>query len=169
MPRVSSTPERLSLMSALALVASIFLGTQPVSGKEVLFGARGERLSVSQSIVKPGGIVEITGKKFNPEVGIYLALCKIPAVGELPTPCSSVDMTGKSNTGYWISSNAPSYAKGLTKPFKKSGTFKLKLRLNPKIGDFTCSNRDCAITVRADHLRTSDRSYDMSIPIKFKK
>lgn len=168
MSAVKLWQKRLSIVGALAIAGSMVLGIPQASGKEVLFGARGEKLSVSQSTVKAGGIVKVEGRKFNPEVGIYLALCKIPAIGALPTPCSSVDMSGKSNTGYWISSNAPSYAKGLTKPFKKSGSFTVKLKLNPKINDFTCGNRDCAITVRADHLRTGDRSYDMYLPIKFK-
>jgi len=168
MSTVEPWQKRLSIVGALAIAGSMVIGIPLAGAKELLFGARGEILSVSQSTVKAGRIVKVEGRKFNPEVGIYLALCKIPTTGALPTPCSSVDMSGESNTGYWISSNAPSYANGLTKPFTKSGSFTVELKLNPKINDFTCGNGDCAITVRADHLRTGDRSYDMYLPIKFK-
>jgi hypothetical protein len=139
------------------------------SNAQVLFGPKNQRLEVSKARIAPGEIITVIGKRFDPEVGLYLSFCKIPSPGAQPTPCGSINMQERSNTGYWISSNAPSYAKGLTIPFKKNGSFKVKLKIDPTIGDFTCSNNQCAVTVRADHLRTGDRSHDLFIPIRFKR
>lgn len=134
-----------------------------------LFGPRNERLEVSQTKIKSGSVVEVSGKRFNSEVGIYLSLCKVPAPGNRPTPCGSIDMKKKSNTGYWISSNAPSYSKGLTLAYGKNGSFKVKLKVNQIINGYKCKKNDCAITVRADHLKTGDRTYDLFIPVRFSK
>jgi hypothetical protein len=139
------------------------------SSAATLFGPRNERLEVSQTKVKSGSVVEVSGKRFNTEVGIYVSLCKVPTPGSLPTPCGSIDMTKKSNTGYWISSNAPSYSKGLTLAYGKNGSFRVKLKVNQIINGYKCGKNDCAITVRADHLRTGDRSYDLLIPVRFSK
>lgn len=135
----------------------------------VLFGPKNQRLEVSKVRINPGEIITVTGKRFDPEVGLYLSFCKIPAPGAQPTPCGSINMEERSNTGYWISSNAPSYAKGLTIPFRKNGSFTVKLKINPMIGEYRCASNECAVTIRADHLRTGDRSHDLFVPIRFKR
>ncbi len=135
----------------------------------VLFGSKNQRLEVSKTKISSGDIVTVKGKRFDPEVGLYLSFCKIPNPREQPTPCGGINMEERSNTGYWISSNAPSYAKGLTIPFKKNGSFQVKLNVDRMIGEYRCGKNDCAVTVRADHLRTGDRSHDLFIPINFKK
>jgi small subunit ribosomal protein S3Ae len=43
-----------------------------------------------------------------------------------------------------------------------------KVKVLKKIGKFDCTKVKCAITVRADHLRSSDRSSDLFIPITIK-
>ena len=134
-------------------------------------GTGGQELSVSQTEIKPNTKIVVTGKGFDPKVGIYLAFCKIPEYGQLPSPCGGgVNMAGKSKSSIWISNNAPAYGKGLAIKFSKNGSFKQTLRLSPIINnEVDCRKERCAITVRADHTRSENRNYDLYIPIKFKK
>jgi len=37
------------------------------------------------------------------------------------------------------------------------------------IGKLDCRKISCAIYVRADHTRSDDRSFDLKVPVKFKK
>lgn len=150
------------------VVLSISLSVMPSKvSAQVLFGPDNQRIEVSKSKIRSGEVITVSGKKFNPEIGIYLTFCKIPEMGSQPTPCAPISMERQTNTGYWISSNAPNYAKGLTIPFRENGSFRVKLKIDRVIGNHRCSSRECGVTVRADHLRTSDRSQDLFIPIRF--
>ena len=65
-------------------------------------------------------------------------------------------------------SNPPPYGIGLADPFKPGGRFTYKIKMSKKVGNFDCKKVKCAVTVRADHLRSEDRSYDLYLPITFK-
>lgn len=144
-------------------IAALVLGS--------ISGTGGQELSVSQTKIAPNAKVVVTGKGFDPKVGIYLAFCKVPEYGQLPSPCGGgVNMSGESKSSIWISNNAPAYGKGLAVKFGKNGSFKQRLRLSPIINNqVDCRKERCAITVRADHTRSDNRNYDLFIPIKFKK
>ena len=132
-------------------------------------GPPGQTISVKSTTVKDGSIVTVTGNHFDETVGIYLAFCVIPAQGKAPTPCGGgVNKAGLGEASFWISSNPPPYAIGLTEEFLPGGRFTHKVKVSKKIGKFDCTKVRCAITVRADHLRSSDRSSDLFIPIIIK-
>jgi hypothetical protein len=132
-------------------------------------GPQGQTISVKSTTVKDGSIVTVTGNHFDETVGIYLAFCVIPAQGKAPTPCGGgVNKAGLGEASFWISSNPPPYAIGLTEEFLPGGRFTHKVKVSKKIGKFDCTKIRCAITVRADHLRSSDRSSDLFIPIIIK-
>lgn len=132
-------------------------------------GPQGQTISVKSTTVKDGSIVTVTGNHFDETVGIYLAFCVIPAQGKAPTPCGGgVNKAGLGEASFWISSNPPPYAIGLTEEFLPGGRFTHKVKISKKIGKFDCTKVRCAITVRADHLRSSDRSSDLFIPIIIK-
>jgi len=132
-------------------------------------GPQGQTISVKSTTVKDGSIVTVTGNHFDETVGIYLAFCVIPAQGKAPTPCGGgVNKAGLGEASFWISSNPPPYAIGLTEEFFPGGRFTHKVKVSKKIGKFDCTKVRCAITVRADHLRSSDRSSDLFIPIIIK-
>lgn len=135
-----------------------------------ILGVNGQELSVSKTVIKANSTVVVTGSGFDPKIGIYLAFCKVPDYGALPTPCGGgVNNSGKNLSSIWISNDAPKYGKGLAKKFGKGGSFKETLRLSPIINSSVdCRKEKCAITVRADHTRGPDRNYDLFIPIKFK-
>lgn len=135
-----------------------------------VIGVDGQQLTVSTQRIKPAQVVTVTGKNFDTSVGIYVAFCKLPAYAQAPTPCGGgIDMQGKTRSSIWISSNPPAYGKGLARPFGPKGSFRVTLRLAPKIGDIDCRKVKCAITVRADHTRSTDRNHDLFIPITFTK
>lgn len=153
----------------LALVLIFSISSMPISNAVSVKGSQGQVLSVSKTTVKSGSVVTVKGNYFDETVGIYLAFCVIPAKGQAPTPCGGgINKAGLSEASFWISSNPPPYAVGLTEEFLPGGRFMQKVKISKKIGKFDCTKVKCAITVRADHLRSNDRSSDLFIPITIK-
>jgi hypothetical protein len=153
----------------LALILVFSISSMPFSSAASTKGSQGQVLSVSKTTVKNGSTVTVKGDFFDETVGIYLAFCVISAKGKAPTPCGGgINKAGLSEASFWISSNPPPYAIGLTEEFLPGGRFTQKVKISKKIGKFDCTKVKCAITVRADHLRSNDRSSDLFIPITIK-
>jgi opacity protein-like surface antigen len=153
----------------LALVVAIALLAMPAAQAVSVKGSQGQQLTVSATTAKNGSMITVRGNRFDETVGIYLAYCVVPKKGELPTPCGGgVNKAGTGESSFWISSNPPPYAVGLTDEFLPGGRFTHRVKISKKIGKFDCTKVKCAITVRADHLRGNDRSYDMFVPVKIK-
>jgi hypothetical protein len=132
-------------------------------------GIHGEQILVSNSVVSTNQAVRVTGSHFDETVGVYLAFCVIPKKGELPSPCGGgINKAGVGDASYWISSNPPPYGIGVAREYQPGGRFTYVLHLSPMIGKIDCRKVKCAITIRADHLRDADRTYDIFIPITFK-
>jgi ribose/xylose/arabinose/galactoside ABC-type transport system permease subunit len=155
---------------SVILLLLFAIGIQPANAASAT-GSNGATLEVSKvTNISSGDKLTITGSHFDETVGIYLALCKVVPATQLPTPCGGgMDKTGKTGSSIWISSNPPAYGVGLAKPYQPGGRFTEVIKVSPMIGKLDCRNIACAIYVRADHTRTDDRSYDLKIPIKFKK
>lgn len=157
------------MRKVLAIVVAILVVAMPTSYAASIKGSQDQVLSVSKTTVKSGSTVTVKGKYFDETVGIYLAFCVIPPKGKAPTPCGGgVNKAGLGDSSFWISSNPPPYAIGLTDEFLPGGRFTQKVKISKKIGKFDCTKVKCAITVRADHLRSNDRSSDLFIPITVK-
>jgi hypothetical protein len=150
----------------LVLLVALAISSMPSSYATSVKGLQDQILSVSKTTVKGGSSVTVKGRYFDETVGIYLAFCVIPPKGKAPTPCGGgVNKAGLGESSFWISSNPPPYAIGLTEEFLPGGRFTQKVKISKKIGKFDCTKVKCAITVRADHLRSNDRSSDLFIPI----
>lgn len=153
----------------VALIVAITIASMPASSAASVKGSQGQLLTVSKTTVKSGSTVTVRGNYFDETVGIYLAFCVIPAKGKAPTPCGGgINKAGTGEASFWISSNPPPYAVGLTEEFLPGGRFTQKVKISKRIGKFDCTKVKCAITVRADHLRSNDRSSDLFIPITVK-
>jgi hypothetical protein len=140
------------------------------AASKTVSGNHGESVTVSTTSPSSNGLVNVQGAHFDETVGIYLAYCVVPKHGKLPTPCGGgINKSGMSAVSFWISSNPPPYGKGLAEDFLPGGRFKHTIRVSPLIGKFDCRKVKCAITIRADHTRDSDRTYDIFIPITFPK
>lgn len=132
-------------------------------------GLNGQILTASATSVKSGAVITIKGKYFDETVGIYVGFCVIPKAGKSPTPCGGgINKAGVGDASLWISSNPPPYGVGLAEEFMPGGRFIKKLTISKMIGKIDCKKVKCAITVRADHLRSEDRSFDLFIPITIK-
>ena len=156
---------------AALLAAGVLLGTSATSAlAATVNNGNGQSLTVATTTgLKPSSVVKVSGKGFSPRVGIYVALCVVVPKSQLPTPCGGgVNMSGKKPSSLWISSNPPPYGKNLAIPFGKGGTFSHKLTVSPKIGNIDCRVAKCAIYTRADHLASTDRSFDVAVPVTFK-
>jgi len=162
---------RVLLMKKLLFIVIALLpfAITPAASAVVLKGAQGQVLTVSATTAKSGSMITVSGNRFDETIGIYLAFCVVPAPGKAPTPCGGgVNKAGLGEASFWISSNPPPYAIGLTEEFLPGGRFTHKVKVSKKIGKFDCTKVKCAITIRADHLRGSDRSFDMFVPVKIK-
>jgi hypothetical protein len=149
---------------------TLVLPLVPAQAAVSVKGDYGQVLSIKSQRVVPGSTIKVTGRGFDETVGIYLAICVIPAKGKAPTPCGGgVNKAGLGEASVWISSNAPAYAVGLTDEFLPGGRFTHNLSVSQRIGKFDCRKFRCAVTVRSDHLRTGDRTQDLFIPITIRK
>jgi len=116
-----------------------------------------------------GQRIRVTGRGFNPAVGIYVALCKTPVRGQRPSPCGGgVNLDGSTAASAWVSSNPPPYGAALAVPYRAGGRFAVRITVSPMIGDIDCRTTSCSIVTRADHLRLTDRRYDVAIPVTFR-
>lgn len=169
MKKVGTEVRRMGLFALLlCLAASPVSALASSSIGATANGPHGEQVAVSRTVVLPNQAVRVTGSHFDETVGIYLAFCVIPKKGELPSPCGGgINKAGVGDASYWISSNPPPYGIGLAREFKPGGRFSFVLHLSPKVGKVDCRKVRCAITIRADHLRDTDRTYDIFIPITF--
>jgi hypothetical protein len=153
----------------LILLVAFALTAMPSAQATSIKGSQGQVLTASATTAKNGSMITVIGNRFDETVGIYLAFCVVPKKGQPPTPCGGgVNKAGLGDSSFWISSNPPPYAVGLTDEFLPGGRFTHKVKVSKKIGKFDCTKVKCAITVRADHLRSNDRSSDLFIPITIK-
>ncbi len=151
------------------MILLLAFAINPAARAVEIKGAQGQVLTVSATTVKSGSMITVSGNRFDESVGIYLAFCVVPKKGALPTPCGGgANKAGVGEASFWISSNPPPYAMGLTKEFLPGGRFTEKVQVSRKIGKFDCTKVKCAITIRADHLRGNDRSFDMFVPVVIK-
>lgn len=165
--RVGSVKKLSGAIIALALALVMTTPAQAVP--KIVKGSSGQSLSASVTTVKSGSMVTVTGNHFDETVGIYLGFCVVPKPGAAPSPCGGgVNKAGTGEASFWISSNPPPYGVGLAEEFLPGGRFTKKLKISKMIGKFDCTKIKCAITVRADHLRSEDRSFDLFIPITVK-
>ena len=150
--------------------AALLLPLAPAQAAVSVKGDYGQTLSIKSNRIAPGSVIKVSGRGFDETVGVYLAICVIPAKGKAPTPCGGgVNKAGLGEASVWISSNAPGYAVGLTDEFLPGGRFTHNLSVSQRIGKFDCRKVRCAVTVRSDHLRTGDRTQDLFIPITIRK
>lgn len=158
------------LLALVALLVSPAIAQGATkSTKLSITGSHGEILAVSKTLIAAGSAIRVTGSRFDETVGIYLAFCVLPRRGEVPTPCGGgINQEGVGDASHWISSNPPSYGIGTARGYLQGGRFSYVMHISSKIGKVDCRKVRCAITVRADHTRNTDRSYDIFVPIKFK-
>jgi hypothetical protein len=158
------------LIPTLSITLITSLGT-PIHATTQKKGATSLSVTPTKNLPSTEASVRVSGKGFNPSIGIYVALCVTPAKGSAtaPGPCGGgVNLAGNNPASAWVSSNPPAYGKSLATPFTKGGKFRVRLTVSPNIGDIDCRVTSCSIVTRADHTRSFDRTSDLFVPVTFK-
>lgn len=130
----------------------------------------GPRLEVSQTTgLDPAGVrVTVRGSGYDPSKGVYVGVCTQAAPSATAATCiGGVDVGGDSPSLVWVSSSPPPYAVGLTQPYGADGSFVVSILVVARGGEIDCRVVRCGIVTRNDHLRYSDRSQDVFVPISF--
>ncbi len=160
------------ILSILIMTNSVGVTFAQAAQSFVAKSENGSSISVSKVLnLNPNGVdLTVRGKGFDSSSGIYVGVCVKVKTGMKPTPCGGgADMTGATGGSIWISSNPPAYGVGVARPFSKNGKFKVRIRATAMMGKVDCRTRSCAVYVRADRLRSDDRSADLAVPITFTK
>lgn len=127
------------------------------------------KLSVSQtnSLNPNGTSVTVRGTGYDVKKGVYVIVCTQAAPGPQATCIGGINIDGSSSSSVWVSSNPPNYAIGLTTPFSPDGSFIIDLLVIAKSGALDCTVLKCGVVTRSDHLRYTDRTQDVFVPISF--
>lgn len=145
--------------------------TVSADGRTATDGRRTLTVSQARDLKPSVQSVTVEGSGYDEAKGIYVAFCVIPANRQTPPgPCGGgQDRTGQAGGAVWVSSNPPVYARGLTTPYGKGGTFKVSINVQAQLNEDTdCRVVRCAVTTRNDHTRSSDRSQDILVPVYFR-
>ncbi|MGK2964966.1 MAG: heme/hemin ABC transporter substrate-binding protein, partial [Tepidiformaceae bacterium] len=134
-------------------------------GRTGTVGSRSLTLANAEGLDPKGQEIEITGEGFDEAVGVYVSLCAVPSSASVaPGPCAA----GSADASAWISSNPPSYAANLAKPYGTGGSFEVTLVPRPVIDAQTdCRKVACAIVARADDTATDKRAQEVVVPVTF--
>lgn len=130
--------------------------------------------------VEPGDELVVRGTGFDPAIGVYVSICKIPdEEGQKPSPClgglpegameGGAAGTTSAQTSVWISDDwvwrafaSHGYSDA------KAGAFEARLLVaDPVQEGLDCLAVRCAVTTRADHTAANDRVQDLLLPVKF--
>ncbi|MFI8510595.1 hypothetical protein ACIGHB_05640 [Streptomyces sp. NPDC085460] len=186
------TRTRTALTSALALASASALtlglassASAATAGRTVTDGTRSYTLSLTapSTAAATGTNVTVTGSGYNPDQGVYVGLCAIPAGvntadpstwNSKPTPClGGQDETGTTGASHWVNSDWYWMSPSNSSPFTESGglgSFSVQIHVKAQLSStVTCgqSGVTCAIVTRADHFDSSDRKYDVYVPVTF--
>lgn len=139
--------------------------------------AEGELADVGA--LAPGKELEIIGSGFDAGIGIYVAICAIPASpDEKPSPCLGGIPNGADDgaaagdaalSSVWITDDWAWRAfatQGYQDP--ETGSFVAHITVpEPVMEGLDCRTTRCAIATRADHTASSDRIQDILLPVAF--
>jgi hypothetical protein len=127
------------------------------------------RVSATRDLDAKGATLTVTGHGYDTFKGIYVAFCKEPKVGHVPTPCGGGATTqGSTGASQWISSNPPPYGRGLSIAYGRDGSFTTTLHVQAKLAArVDCRDVQCVVVTRNDHTRSTDRSQDVFVPVTF--
>ena len=169
----SSTSTLAPMVAESLVTASTSIQQAPVSTMKLttttVASTSRPKLSVSQTTnLNPNGTsVTVRGSGYDISKGVYVIVCTQAAPGTQSTCVGGINIDGSSPSSVWVSSNPPSYAIGLTTAFQPDGSFNIDLLAVAKSGDLDCTLVKCGVVTRSDHLRYTDRTQDVFVPISF--
>ncbi|MGW0820292.1 hypothetical protein [Streptomyces sp. NPDC002845] len=170
------TAARAGLAVAASAALTLGLATSAsaaTSTRTIVDGGTTYNLSLTapDSATASGQVITVSGAGYNTGQGVYVALCAVEgAPGEQrPTPClGGQDESGTTGSSHWVS-NLGGGTVANSSPFGTGGTFDVDIFVKATLDDGSVCGEDveCAVVTRADHTDTSDRTYDVHVPISF--
>ncbi len=129
----------------------------------------GPRLSVTptRGLDSDGATIRVTGRGYDPTVGIYVAMCTSAAPTSGSSCVGGADLSGTSGASAWISSDPPPYGENLAIPFGPGGSFSVTLTVRATGHGLDCTVVRCGVITRADHTRYGTRSQDAFVALRF--
>lgn len=136
-------------------------------------------LAAPTTLSAQGQHVPVFGAGYNTDQGIFIALCVVPDSVDVddpatytarPTPCLGRGAGDTSGAAHRVT-NTDTGTPGITSRYGPGGSFYATLKLKPQLADGTVCDIDvkCAIVTRADFTATNDRTYDLYIPVTFRR
>lgn len=132
------------------------------------------------SAVSGGDRLVVSGEGFDPDLGLYVAICKVPAeLDARPGPClggvgsQEVEQFEEGVVQYaasnWIN-GAFAWRLFGARSFDdaEAGTFTAYIEVPPVVDDnVDCSVDQCGLFTRNDHTAISDRVQDLYLPLRW--
>lgn len=176
-PTSSTTTSTTSTTVSTTSTTTVPVGVDP-HGTDTEVGVDGQELTVSpvRDLDPAGSRLRVTGRGYDPAVGIYLAICVDQGPAQPPSPCvGGVDTSGESESAVWISDDPPPYGEDLAAPFGPGGSFSFDLIATARttddagttVADCYDPNTRCVVATRADHTNSAERRADVKVPIYF--
>ncbi|MFE4667470.1 hypothetical protein ACFRI7_00580 [Streptomyces sp. NPDC056716] len=175
-PRTARNAARAGL--AVAASAALTLGlagsaSAATSTRTITDGTTTYNLSLTapNTATAAGQIITVSGSGYNTTQGVYVALCAVSgAPGQSqPGPClGGADQTGTTGSSHWVSNFGGGTVANSSR-FGTGGTFSVNIFVKATLDDGSVCGEDvtCAVVTRADHTDTTDRKYDVHVPISF--
>jgi hypothetical protein len=114
-----------------------------------------------------GATVRVTGRGYDPALGIYVAVCTSAAPTAGSSCVGGADLTGGSGSSAWVSSDPPPYGEKLAIPFGPGGSFSVTLTIRATGPGLDCTAVRCGVVTRADHTCYGIRSQDAFVALRF--
>ncbi|MFE1291976.1 hypothetical protein [Streptomyces sp. NPDC058751] len=163
---------------AVASSAALTLGlagsaSAATSTRSVVDGSTTYNLSLTApgTASAAGQVIIVSGSGYNTAQGVYVGLCAVEGGqgDSKPTPClGGQDETGATGASHWVNNVFGGLFANSSK-FGTGGTFGVQIYVKATLDDGSVCGQDveCAVVTRADHFDSSDRKYDVHVPITF--
>ncbi|MEU6314755.1 neocarzinostatin apoprotein domain-containing protein [Streptomyces sp. NPDC047014] len=171
---------RTAARAAVAVSAAVALAvgaagsaSAATSTRTVTDGATTYQLSVTapSSAAASGQNITVTGSGFNAGKGIYVGLCAVSGAqgANKPTPClGGSDQSGTTGASHWVN-NTFGGTLANTSKYGPGGSFNVTIHVKADLGGGQICGEtvQCAVVTRADHFNSSNRKYDVHVPVTF--
>ena len=114
-------------------------------------------LSPQYKVSHKSSYLTLTFKGLPADHGIYVQQCMKPKLNQAPSACNPAE-TSK----LWVSTVAADIQQGA-----KDGSKPVKMHVDAYFKKGDCIHTTCVLAFTNDHMASSDRSEDQTIPFKF--
>ncbi|WP_423834417.1 hypothetical protein [Streptomyces manipurensis] len=173
MPRTAARAAVAVTAAGLLAVATADSASAATSTRTVTDGGATYTLSVTapSTAAAAGQNITVSGSGFNTGKGVYVGLCAVNGAqgAAKPTPClGGSDQAGTTGASHWIN-NTFGGTLANTSQYGPGGSFSVTIHVKADLGGGQICGEtvQCAVVTRADHFNSSNRKYDVHVPVTF--